>query len=90
MKNTIRTTTEGRTTFSYKAPEALSVMLIGGFTNWQSKPISLRKRPDGVWQITLELAPGTYSYSFLVDDKWRQDGEYKLRVPPRHFAVCGK
>ena len=90
MKTSIKTTNERQTTFSYNAPEALSVMLVGDFTNWQSKPISLHKQPNGLWQVSLQLPPGRYSYSFLVDDKWRDDGEYRLRVAPGHFAVCGE
>lgn len=76
-------------TFSYKAPEALRVMLIGDFTEWQRQPIPLNRRPDGLWQVCVQLAPGTHSYAFVVDDKWREDGECRVRVPRRPTAVCG-
>src|SRR4051794_218119 len=57
-------------TFSYKAPEALCVTLVGDFTQWQRQPIPLNKREDGLWQVTVRLPPGTYAYALLVDDKW--------------------
>jgi 1,4-alpha-glucan branching enzyme len=77
-------------TFSYKAPEALRVMLIGDFTNWQREPIPLNKRPDGVWQVRVRLGAGTHTYSFVVDEKWREDGECHVRVPRAPIAFCGE
>ena len=77
-------------TFSYKAPDALFVRLIGDFTHWQRHPIGLNKRADGVWQASLRLLPGTYAYTFLVDDKWREDGECRVRVSPAPMQVCGE
>ena len=68
-------------TFSFKAPDAMSVMLVGDFTHWQSSPISLTKQKNGVWKTTVSLEPGTYHYRFLVDGEWRDDPECTLRVP---------
>lgn len=67
-------------TFSFYAPDALSVQLVGDFTHWQDKPISLRRQPDGVWRTAVALKPGTYHYRFLVDGQWRDDPECTLRV----------
>jgi len=77
-------------TFSYKAPEALCVRLIGDFTHWQRQPIALNKREDGIWQTRVRLLPGTHSYSFMVDDKWREDGECRVRVPRAPLQMCGE
>ena len=77
-------------TFSYKAPEALRVMLIGDFTDWQRTPIALNKRDNGIWQARVRLGPGTHAYSFIVDDKWREDGECRVRVPRAPIALCGE
>lgn len=68
-------------TFAFTAPEAMSVQLVGDFTNWQERPISMQKGADGVWRTTVELPPGTYHYRFLVDGQWRDDPECALRVP---------
>ena len=67
-------------TFSFNAPDALSVQLVGDFTHWQKSPINLRKQSDGTWGTSVELAPGTYHYRFLVDGQWRDDPECTLRV----------
>jgi len=68
-------------TFAFSAPEALSVQLVGDFTQWQERPISLQKGADGVWRTTVQLSPGTHHYRFLVDGKWRDDPECVLRAP---------
>lgn len=67
-------------TFSFTAPDARSVLLVGDFTHWQQKPVSLRRQAGGVWETTLELSPGTHHYRFLVDGEWRDDPECTLRV----------
>jgi 1,4-alpha-glucan branching enzyme len=67
--------------FSFNAPSATSVQLVGDFTHWQKSPINLRKDDQGVWRTRLELEPGTYHYRFLVDGTWRDDPECTLRVP---------
>ena len=72
----------GRTqTFSFRAPEALSVQLVGDFTQWQESPISLNRGMDGVWRTTVQLPAGTHHYRFLVDGEWRDDPECTLREP---------
>ncbi len=67
-------------TFSFNAPSATSVLLVGDFTHWQQQPISLRKDNRGVWRASVPLEPGTYHYRFLVDGEWRDDPECTLRV----------
>ena len=68
-------------TFAFSAPSAMSVQLVGDFTDWQNKPVNLHKDTDGVWRGHLNLQPGTYHYRFLVDGQWRDDPECTLRVP---------
>ncbi len=67
-------------TFSFRAPDAVSVQLVGDFTQWQERPISLQKGADGVWRASAILEPGTHHYRFLVDGEWRDDPECTLRV----------
>ncbi len=67
--------------FAIRAPEAISVQLVGDFTHWQEKPISLKKDAVGIWRTTVPLAPGMHHYRFLVDGEWRDDPECELRVP---------
>ena len=71
---------EAEQVFSFRAPEASRVLLIGDFTHWQKRPISLRKQADGLWQTKVSLSPGTYHYRFLVDGEWCDDPECLLRI----------
>lgn len=72
---------KGKQTFSFHAPDAMSVMLVGEFTHWQENPISLKRQKDGSWKAAVSLSPGTYHYRFLVDGEWRDDPECTVRVP---------
>ena len=76
-----RSTGKRAQNFAFTAPGAMSVQLVGDFTQWQQSPINLQKAPDGVWRISVELKPGTYHYRFLVDGQWRDDPECALYVP---------
>ena len=81
-KTKIKSSTAGRAqTFSFRAPDALNVQLVGDFTQWQERPVNLQKGADGVWQTTVSLPPGTHHYRFLVDGEWRDDPECTLRTP---------
>ncbi len=68
-------------TFTFVAPGAVSVQLMGDFTHWQKHPINMGKGARGVWQTTVELAPGAHHFRFFVDGEWRNDPECTLRVP---------
>jgi 1,4-alpha-glucan branching enzyme len=68
-------------TFSFTAPQARSVMLVGDFTHWQRVPVSMHRRPDNTWTVTVKLEPGEHHYRFLVDGEWRDDPECTVRVP---------
>ena len=67
--------------FSFSAPDAANVQLVGDFTLWQERPINLKKGADGVWRATVILEPGTHHYRFLVNGEWRDDPECVLREP---------
>jgi 1,4-alpha-glucan branching enzyme len=68
-------------TFRFTAPDAVSVLLVGDFTQWQKRGIPMRRGKDGIWVATVELPPGKHTYRFLVDGDWRDDPECTLRVP---------
>ena len=75
------TTAKSPQAFSFNAPGALSVMLVGDFTHWQKQPISMKREKDGIWRTTVPLDPGTHHYRFLVDGAWEDDADCVLRVP---------
>ncbi len=76
-----KTSTPKKQTFSFTAPDAMSVMLVGDFTHWQAQPSPMRKAADGAWTASVELPPGTHSYRFIVDGDWRDDPACVIRVP---------
>lgn len=67
-------------TFSITAPTAMSVLLAGDFTHWQQGAIPMERQEGGVWKTTIELAPGTHHYRFIVDGQWRDDPDCMLHV----------
>jgi len=66
--------------FAFTAPTALSVQLVGDFTNWQQKPINLKKSSKGILRVQVPLGHGTYHFKFLVDGQWYDDSECTFRV----------
>jgi len=63
--------------FNYKAEgKNRQVYLAGNFNNWtKDDPKYLMKDDDGdgIWSITVKLAPGTYQYKYVIEGKWTQD-----------------
>ena len=64
--------------FLIAAPTAVNVLLAGDFTQWQDRPIPMKKQPGGPWQVTIALPPGRYHYRYIVDGEWRDDPECAL------------
>ena len=60
-----------RRTFVYYSPKATSVKLVGDFNQWE--PQNFRKKGSGRWEVSVLLAPGDYSYNFVVDGKVIRD-----------------
>ncbi len=58
-------------TFSYVAPSAKEVQLVGDFNAWGAYPLTLNKGENEIEIFTLNLAlpKGKYKYRFLVDGK---------------------
>jgi 1,4-alpha-glucan branching enzyme len=70
-----------RQTFTFTAPGANSVLLVGDFTHWQKNAIAMHRGKAGVWTTSVDLQPGRHTYRFLVDGEWRDDPECTVRVP---------
>ncbi len=63
---------DGRTVFRFYRPDARQVGLAGEFNAWdESHPMSRAR--DGWWEASLELAPGSYEFRYLVDGQWFTD-----------------
>lgn len=66
--------------FEFQAPDARGVALAGSFNDWDQTAIPL-SRSDGVWSVTVPLAPGEYEYLFVVDgDRWLPDPRAHAQV----------
>jgi Carbohydrate-binding module 48 (Isoamylase N-terminal domain) len=52
--------------FVLVAPTAKSVALVGDFNDWSAVPLA-PVQVGGAWTITVPLAPGRYTYNFVVD-----------------------
>jgi chromosome partitioning protein len=60
--------------FTFMAPEAGGVYLVGEFNGWRiGEESKLWNRGKGVWEKRLALPPGRYRYKFVIDGKWVLD-----------------
>ena len=55
-------------TLHFQDAEAGAVAVVGSFNGWSPAVNPMQKKGD-VWELTLSLLPGKYSYRFLVDQK---------------------
>lgn len=63
-----------RVRFTYHAPGASTVTIVGDFNRWDPAAIPLRRSADGTtWEVEVPLSPGRYAYSFYVDGKFARD-----------------
>ncbi|MDA1276884.1 MAG: glycoside hydrolase family 13 [Verrucomicrobia bacterium] len=58
--------------FSYYAPDAERVSVIGDFNEWRPDENLMELQPDGAWTLQVLMCHGHHHYQFLVD------GEHKL------------
>lgn len=58
---------EGEITFRILAPEADKVMVAGSDLPGIGRGADMIKNDDGIWETTIEAAPGYYRYRFNVD-----------------------
>lgn len=56
----------GNVTFTFSG-EARSVSMLGGWNNWDTIAYEYI---DGIWQVTVPIEPGSYSYGLVVDGEW--------------------
>jgi hypothetical protein len=53
--------------FSFDAPAARLVSVVGEFNGWNSRAAPMRRAANGRWVTDLALAPGRHTYGFEVD-----------------------
>ena len=74
--------------FTVTLPDAHTVTLSGDFNNWSATAAPMRKRPDGQWAVTQQLAAGRYKYKLIVDGKWIPDPENPTQVDDSDYGKC--
>jgi hypothetical protein len=64
---------KGNTTFRLKGhPNATIVALAGSFNNWHQTQTLFARQGDE-WVCRIDLAPGRYTYKFVIDGDWVTD-----------------
>jgi hypothetical protein len=60
--------------FTFDAPGAGSVSVVGSFNGWSPTATRMVRREDGRWQAKVRLQPGRFEYKFAVDgSRWIAD-----------------
>jgi 1,4-alpha-glucan branching enzyme len=58
---------DGRRTFRVYLPEASGVEVVGTFTDWRMRPVSMKREDTGWWTATVALTAGDHDFSYLVN-----------------------
>ena len=53
--------------FTYIAPNAQNVSVVGDFNQWRDGVHPMTRLPDGGWAVSIPLHHGHHRYQFLVD-----------------------
>lgn len=82
----VKITFQVRTSLSAKTAE-----LLGDFTNWQERPIKMKKVMDGLFEVKVRFKePNTHQYKFRIDDQWKEnlnDGSPSNGTVPNPFGT---
>jgi len=63
------------------ASQATAVSVVGEFNDWNVERHPLQQVDSETWRITLQLAPGTYQYKFVIDGtQWEDDADNPKRA----------
>lgn len=72
--------------FTIAAAPDVPVFLAGTFNDWDTEALRLEGN-DGVYSVTLDLAPGTYEYKFLVNGFWTMDPDTSREWVPNGLGT---
>ena len=67
---------EKSVSFSVRAEPGKTVYLAGSFNQWNpTGKKMLDKKNEGLYTVSVKLAPGVYEYKFVIDGTWCADPE---------------
>jgi 1,4-alpha-glucan branching enzyme len=89
MKSSKRHTEKRRVTFKVRAAAAKEVIVVGDFNNWNAHEHPMKKDDEGIWKVTVLLAPGRYEYKLLIDGRWWEDIR-GVNSTPNSFGTLNK
>jgi len=70
----IATLDDGSVSFRVYLPHAAKVELLGDFTDWRDRKISMTRTNPGWWEVTARVGPGEHTFCYLVDNSiWLAD-----------------
>src|SRR5438132_1362749 len=58
-----------RVLFSFDAPNAESVHVVGSFNDWNREATPMGRAPDGEWRVHLHLPAGLHRYRFVINGR---------------------
>lgn len=73
--------------FSFDAPAARLVSVVGEFNGWNSRAAPMRRASNGRWVTDLALAPGRHTYGFEVDGGGLVPDPHAPVAPEQLFGV---
>jgi 1,4-alpha-glucan branching enzyme len=76
-----KNSTSNQTQFAFQSPTTRQVSLAGNFNNWDTKAAPMHKGSDGIWRLSVPLAPGRYEYRFFADEVWCDDPAAQQKAP---------
>jgi hypothetical protein len=73
--------------FALLEPNAKQVSLCGDFNGWASDAAPMKRAGNGLWEMTVALAPGRHQYKFIVDGQWMPDPLARENVWNQHGTL---
>jgi len=71
--------------FAIQHPSAQSITIVGDFNDWDPALTPMARSSDGEWKADLELAPGRYHYSYLVNGSTWVADPVRPAIPDSDF-----